>query len=68
MHRLFAIAFLSLLVTGCGATTQIVLHHPETKHTHTCQGDPKLHSSPAKAAETCAKGYEKAGYVRMSSY
>ena len=68
MHRLFSIAVLSFMLAGCGATTQIVLHNPETKHTHTCQGDPKLHSNPGKAAEECAKGYEKAGYKRMSSY
>ena len=69
MHRLFAIVILSLLLAGCGAThTQIILQHPETKKMAKCQGDPKLHSNPADAAEACARGYEKAGYVRMSSY
>jgi hypothetical protein len=69
MYRLFAIAVLSLLIASCGTkATQIILHNPETKQVTKCQGDPKLHSNPADAAEACAKGYEKAGYVRTSSY
>ena len=68
MHRLFVIVIMSLLITGCGSkATQIILHNPETKQVVKCQGDPQLHSNPADAAEACAKGYEKAGYVRTSS-
>ena len=56
-----------VLASGCSSPTLIVLHNPETKQVAQCQGDPKLHSSPQDAAEACARGYEKGGYVRVSS-
>ena len=63
----FMVAILALLITGCAGPTLIVLHNPETKQMAQCQGDPKLHSDPHGAAEACARGYEKGGYVRVSS-
>ena len=58
---------LALFISGCASPTLIVLHNPETKQMAQCQGDPKLHSNPQDAAEACAQGYEKGGYVRVSS-
>ena len=60
-------AFLALFISGCAGPTLIVLHNPETKQMAQCQGDPKLHSDPQEAAEACARGYEKGGYVRVST-
>ena len=60
-------AMLVCVAAGCASPTLIVLHNPETKHMAQCQGDPKLHSNPQDAAEACAQGYEKGGYVRVSS-
>jgi len=66
-HVAFMVAVLTLLISGCAGPTLIVLHNPETKQVAQCQGDPKLHSDPQGAAEACARGYEKGGYVRVSS-
>jgi len=66
-HAALAAFILALLASGCASPTLIVLHNPETKQMAQCQGDPKLHANPQDAAEACAKGYEKGGYIRVSS-
>ena len=71
MNKLRTVAFmvfiLTMFLSGCASPTLIVLHNPETKQMAQCQGDPRLHSDPQGAAEACAQGYEKGGYVRVSS-
>ncbi|MCL2122780.1 MAG: hypothetical protein FWH34_01685 [Desulfovibrionaceae bacterium] len=66
-YAAFMVSIVTLLASGCAGPTLIVLHNPETKQMAQCQGDPKLHSDPQEAAEACAQGYEKGGYVRVSS-
>jgi len=68
MFRLFVVCTIAfLLLCGCGAS-RIILHNPETKQMAECVGNPYMNWLPAAAAESCAQGYEKAGYVRMSTY
>lgn len=55
-------------LVGCAGKSHIILQHPETKQMAECKGDPWANWRPAAAAEECARGYEKAGYVRMSGY
>lgn len=64
---LFVLVVTTIFLTACGPT-QIVLQNPETKEIVQCKGDPLANWSPAGAAKECAKGYEKAGYIRLSEY
>jgi len=62
-----------LLVSGCALDpnnhTLIVLQNPVTKEMKDCTaGDPWATWNGYAHAESCAKAYEKAGFVRMGSY
>lgn len=64
---IFLLISFSLFLTACGPR-MIVLQHPDTKEIVQCKGDAWAYWNPAGAAKECAKGYEKAGYVRLSQY
>ena len=64
---IFLLISFSLFLTGCGPT-HIVLQNPETKEIVQCTGDALANWNPAGATKECAKGYEKAGYIRLSEY
>ncbi len=71
MYRLMAVATTAAIavLTGCaGGYTHIVLQNPETKQMAKCKGDGWANWRLGAAAEECAKGYEKVGFVRMSEY
>jgi hypothetical protein len=66
--RTLGVVVVVTLLAGCGGPKLIVLHNPATGQTAQCQGDPLLHLRPSAATESCAQGYEAAGYKRVSSY
>ena len=61
-----------LIVSSCALNpsnkTMIVLQNPQTKEMAQCKGDAWSTWDVYAATESCAKGYEKAGYVRLSEY
>ena len=66
--RTLVVVIVTGLLAGCGGPKLIVLHNATTGQTVQCQGDPLLHLRPSAATESCAQGYEAAGYKRVSSY
>lgn len=54
---------IALMLTGCAPT--YVMKNPATGEVAQCSSNP-WDWVPAHAAETCAVGYEKAGWVRMN--
>ena len=62
LNTFFKFELLSVVALSISAcSTLIYLQHPETKHVVHCQADPW-------ATEWCARGYERAGYVRMDPF
>ena len=56
-----------LALTGCGPM-MVVLKDPATGAIAQCQPPTGKYWNPSAAAEACARGYEAAGYRRMSEY
>ena len=63
MRTAFAFVLLACGLAAC-APTQIELRDPRTGQTAQCQGDARSRWNP-EATETCARGYEAAGWERM---
>ena len=69
LNTFFKFGLLSVVALSISAcSTMIVLQHPETKEMVQCEADPWASWNVYAATESCAKGYERAGYVRMSDY
>ena len=68
MHSAVTIAIacliIALMLTGCAPT--YVLQNPKTGEVAQCQSAAASGWLASHAAETCAVGYEKAGWVRMN--
>ncbi len=55
-----------LLLAGC--SSQVMLQNPKTNEIVKCESSNVDYINPTGATESCAKTYEKAGYVRVDSY
>ena len=63
MRTACALLLLACSLSGC-APSQIELRDPRTGQTAQCQGDSRSRWNP-EATETCARGYEAAGWQRL---
>ena len=69
LNTLSKIGLLGVVVLSISAcSTMVVLQHPETELMAQCEADPWASWNVYAATESCAKGYERAGFVRMSDY
>lgn len=66
MIKLVGLLMVGLLLSSC--STMIVLKNPKTGEMAQCEADPWANWNVYAATESCAKGYEKAGWKRMSDY
>lgn len=57
-----------LTVAACSGPTHIVMHNEKTGDVQRCFSPPGGNWNPQAVTESCAKGYEAAGYVRASTY
>ena len=63
MRTAFSLFLIACGLSGC-APNQIALRDPTTGQMAQCQGDSRSRWNP-EATETCARGYEAAGWVRV---
>jgi hypothetical protein len=73
MNKRMSVALAFATLVGCGALnpnnqTLIVLQNPATKQTVQCSSRAGATWIPYAEVESCAKSYEKAGFVRMGGY
>lgn len=55
-----------LLLSGC--SSQIMLQNPKTGEIAKCSSSNVDYVLPSNATESCAKAYEKSGWMRIDSY